>query len=475
MPVHKVLIPLDTSELSEQILPAVRALFAPAETELTLLSVMPLMAEPAQPAAALANPTLDQEQWTAVAHETAIALQTQAEALQAAGFQVTTMVLNGDPVQQIIAALDEGSYDVLAMTTHGQTGAARRMLGSVAERVLRRIHVPLLLVRPFADSVAESVAQEQSLHRSASARPMTMATATDGSTHAQRARVLAQSLAQVFQAKLKAIVVADEHEDAATAQHLMQDVQQRLGDMAPAVELVPLVGRTDIVLERYFSEQPVDLLVIGAFRDRDAGAVTHIGFTAQQVVQHVPLSILVAKGFAPTLRKLLAYVTRDDEAVIKVAAQWASVLKAELRLLYLLPSVEQSPDPNEPRLADLPLNEIVTHGLFRHESRLADEVQTVSLNAALAEQNADAQALQTVLRQMANAGVPREALFLRRGPATQTVLYVAEQEHADLIVVGSEPQPIHFLDSVANAVVQLAPRSVLLVRTKSAAQTASAG
>jgi nucleotide-binding universal stress UspA family protein len=237
--------------------------------------------------------------------------------------------------------------------------------------------------------------------------------------------------------------------------------------LAPTVELIPLVGRTDIVLERYLSEHPVDLLVIGAFKDRDAGASAHIGITAQQVVQHIPLSILVAKGHTPKLRKLLAFVAREDEAVVEVAAQWASVLHADLRLLHVLPPVEQPPNLVLPRLADRPLDELLAQGLFRQEqSSLADEVTTVPLEAALADETPVAQFLQATLFRMEEAGLEHHALLLRRGSAVRTILDVAEQEPADLIIVGSQVAPAFFLDSTASAVVHLAPHSVLVVRTK---------
>ncbi|HZR40575.1 MAG TPA: universal stress protein, partial [Ktedonobacteraceae bacterium] len=39
-----------------------------------------------------------------------------------------------------------GSYDFLAMTTHGWEGVQHRMMGSIAERVLRTTTLPLLLI-----------------------------------------------------------------------------------------------------------------------------------------------------------------------------------------------------------------------------------------------------------------------------------------------------------------------------------------
>lgn len=53
-------------------------------------------------------------------------------------------VLFGNPAQSI-SDLSE-SYDFIVMSTHGRTGFSRFFLGSVAEKVLRLAHIPVLIV-----------------------------------------------------------------------------------------------------------------------------------------------------------------------------------------------------------------------------------------------------------------------------------------------------------------------------------------
>lgn len=50
----------------------------------------------------------------------------------------------GNPAYSIIEASKD--YDMVAMSTHGRTGFSRLILGSVAEKVLRLAHVPVLVV-----------------------------------------------------------------------------------------------------------------------------------------------------------------------------------------------------------------------------------------------------------------------------------------------------------------------------------------
>ena len=41
----------------------------------------------------------------------------------------------------------EGSYDLIVLGTHGRTGISHMLLGSVAEKVVRGAHCPVLIVR----------------------------------------------------------------------------------------------------------------------------------------------------------------------------------------------------------------------------------------------------------------------------------------------------------------------------------------
>jgi universal stress protein A len=53
----------------------------------------------------------------------------------------------GDPARSIVEAADRGDYDLIAMGTHGRTGLAHLLLGSVAEKVVRRAKRPVMTVR----------------------------------------------------------------------------------------------------------------------------------------------------------------------------------------------------------------------------------------------------------------------------------------------------------------------------------------
>lgn len=54
---------------------------------------------------------------------------------------------SGDPARTVIDVLEGGGYDMIVMGTHGRTGLAHLLMGSVAEKVVRRASCPVLTVR----------------------------------------------------------------------------------------------------------------------------------------------------------------------------------------------------------------------------------------------------------------------------------------------------------------------------------------
>ena len=62
--------------------------------------------------------------------------------------EVNTETRVGHPSQEIVTYSEENDIDEIIMGSHGREGASRILLGSVAERVLRRAPVPVMIVRP---------------------------------------------------------------------------------------------------------------------------------------------------------------------------------------------------------------------------------------------------------------------------------------------------------------------------------------
>ncbi len=61
------------------------------------------------------------------------------------------IIKTGHPVQEIIAAADDGKYDVVVMGTHGHSLIGDLLLGSVARGVVHKCKVPVLTIKLPAD------------------------------------------------------------------------------------------------------------------------------------------------------------------------------------------------------------------------------------------------------------------------------------------------------------------------------------
>jgi nucleotide-binding universal stress UspA family protein len=62
----------------------------------------------------------------------------------------TAEVVFGQAAETIVDYAAGGRIDLIVMGTHGRTGMAHLLLGSVAERVVRTAHCPVLTVRALA-------------------------------------------------------------------------------------------------------------------------------------------------------------------------------------------------------------------------------------------------------------------------------------------------------------------------------------
>ena len=160
--IRRVLIPLDGSELAEQILEPALALGAATQAEYTLLRVVKQMA-PANDDLASGRVSgiresllkqlqeKDREQWT----EAQDYLERLAGRLRARSLTVQTRVVSHE--QPATAILDDAQMyaaDLIALATQGWGGIKRLFLGSVADKVVRGAATPVLVYRPVDESAA---------------------------------------------------------------------------------------------------------------------------------------------------------------------------------------------------------------------------------------------------------------------------------------------------------------------------------
>ena len=150
-----LLIALDGSRFAERSLEAALQIALRFESKVTLLRVTAPEAQPVVmgPAASLAN--LERiEQTTELEMEEAEAyLESIRRPWSGLGITARSEVTCGDPAEMILNTASAVDADLIVMTTHGRSGLSRLIYGSVAEAVLRRSPIPVLLV-PVKDPEA---------------------------------------------------------------------------------------------------------------------------------------------------------------------------------------------------------------------------------------------------------------------------------------------------------------------------------
>ena len=74
-------------------------------------------------------------------------LATLKESAAALGVTTETAVITGRPAHEIVDHAKGGGFDLIVMGTHGRTGLAHVVMGSVAERVVRKAPCPVLTMQ----------------------------------------------------------------------------------------------------------------------------------------------------------------------------------------------------------------------------------------------------------------------------------------------------------------------------------------
>lgn len=138
----KILVPLDGSKTAEGVLPHAKALAYSEGAELVLLTVASNPMDFVFSDPGVASREIEEQQKRSKKYVTDIENE-----LKTAGFKVSILLREGAVADVILRTAEEIGADVIAMSTHGRTGPARWLLGSVADRVVRNSRIPVLLIR----------------------------------------------------------------------------------------------------------------------------------------------------------------------------------------------------------------------------------------------------------------------------------------------------------------------------------------
>ena len=141
---RKVLCPIDFSEHSMAALDVALKMVQQNDAALYLLNVAPL------PAGAAGFQPVPMEPYPYVEKDRREQLEKLARERIPAAVRYETLVISGDPAEQVLETARGLDADLIVMGTHGRRGLSHLVLGSVAERVVRESPIPVLTARSTA-------------------------------------------------------------------------------------------------------------------------------------------------------------------------------------------------------------------------------------------------------------------------------------------------------------------------------------
>lgn len=307
-----LLAPLDGSELGEAALPWAACLARKRDLTIILARIVPWPSYTlAGGVGAYTSPEAYELALEGQREEASAYLEAVRRTLIEQGLDVQTAIRTGVAAESILDLAGELGAVAIAMSTHGRGGLGRVLLGSVAEQLLQRATVPVLLVRAGLKEPAPLVAFERLL------------VPLDGSSLAERAVDAARELAAAGTTLvLLRVIPPREHvprtregvarlpeddgipEAIERAEGYLDGLRRSLADAGYSAETMVRIGEAAAEIVVAAAEQDVDLVVM-VTHGRTGPARWWLGSVADQVARHAraPIYLVSARALAATTRQ----------------------------------------------------------------------------------------------------------------------------------------------------------------------------
>jgi nucleotide-binding universal stress UspA family protein len=259
---------------------------------------------------------------------------TEVDALREAGVTATSLVYRA-PTEEIADVLDlairESTADLVVMSTHGRGGLGRTIFGSVADQLMRRAEVPVLLVPPACE------VSWQTRH------PAQILVSLDGSPLAEQALASATALARLLNAEIllvralspaiharyrgdKLTLSSADFVEVEDAWRYLSEVSEGLRAGGCRVSFWVLVGSPSASIADAARTEDVDLIVMTT-HGRGGLSRLLLGSTADSILQrsHVPI-LLLRSGVAS--RSAIATATSTENETATQADGFAASMAA---------------------------------------------------------------------------------------------------------------------------------------------------
>ncbi|MFN8633060.1 MAG: universal stress protein [Chloroflexota bacterium] len=287
--IANILVPLDGSARAERALPVAASVAHATGARLWLVHALPAM-----------PPLIDREQGV----DAFTRLDALAARLREGGLDATARTIHGDAANVILDAVADMRADLIVMSTHGLGGLGRWLYGSVADQLLARATVPVLLIPAACDRPLPE------------GRPTRILVPLDGSDRSEAALGPARDLGQAIGADLLLLRVVEQKadfvwqldpigvamraakaEDLAVAREYLDGIAAPPGPSERPVDLLVDEGDPASVIPRIARQEEVDLIVM-ATHGRTGLARLTMGSVATTTVHrsHVPIVLVRPPG-----------------------------------------------------------------------------------------------------------------------------------------------------------------------------------
>lgn len=201
----------------------------------------------------------------------------------------------GDIADVLFRLIHDHQIDLLVLGTHGRTGLQKLLLGSVAEKLFRQAHCPVLTVGPEVLPSEKPVAEFNRI-----------LFATDFSNESLAAAPYTIALAQEHQSRLTLLHVLEEPQagtvdfgpDTEFVIRQLRELVSPEQDLWFEPEYVVEFGQVETQILKAASAHKADLIVLGVRALTGSVAMaTHFGHSkAQLILAHAPCPVLTVRG-----------------------------------------------------------------------------------------------------------------------------------------------------------------------------------
>jgi len=297
----RILVPLDGSPIAETALLHAAAISRTFSAQIELISII-------GESRTASSERLDSVDWQLWKRQMQVYLSRMAESLRAKNIEVSWLLRDGDPAQEIIQHINAANIDLLVFTRYGMGDAQQFSGGGTAQKIISASAASVLLIDP-----ACNFDDERGYER--------ILVAIDGSQRSEWASCFAAMVAQTFDGSLHLLQIVEEPrlpgnapvtgETRRLLDHIkrtarsqanfqLSHLTSRIAENTQVMGTVIVSDNIPMTVESVAKADEADLLVIAAQAEhvQNAGRYGHI---CESLLAHVHIPVLVLRSEAAGL------------------------------------------------------------------------------------------------------------------------------------------------------------------------------